>query len=181
MKSIIFLLVAFVVLNTNVHSQPQIGLDAQTHNGAGCSTGTLSVVALVVGSGTCGPIIGRTNPLTLTPGTGSTIYDYNAIATGVGWDIDPNPFSPTNQWGFVAAYVYNCEVASYSSGPTGTNGTCGNGNEDWVLVGDLSCFTTDSDCMTYSTSNCGCSSGEEADILFSPGGLGLSLLSVTSN
>lgn len=162
------LAVLFFAIPSFSQALPEIFINS---TGTGCND-DLYVVVEAYDIGTC-TFVGRSFPILVPFGTINQRYDH----TTTPWDINPGVPSITNDWVFLKAYAYSCNVPSYLSAP-GTGGTSpcpapGAGLTDIVSVGLPSCTgLTNQACFEF-TAGCGgsspCVSPAFIQVVFSPG------------
>lgn len=159
MKQII-LAVLIALFTHQAKAQPLLNADA---SGTTCTDLEMRIYTWDL-SNPC-VITGISNPIPVVAGT-PTLYDYNAIATGVGWSLDPGPWVlGTNDWHFAAVDIFNCNAPSSSMG-----GPCL--YYDGATVGNHACLAyTSTSCFEYSTSCSSCSMGKVVNLHFGAGSL----------
>ena len=145
MKRIFFLLAIITMFGKTSFAQPaNFNLHCAPHV---CSN--IDVVLHAVQIGTCGPIIGTTNPITMVPG--GNIF-MTPPYTGI-WAVDPAVTCPGCVWEFIAA-----DVSTTCPGtPSGTP-TCP--NWDSFTIGMPHCGYVPDDCFDYTTSCGSCVAGD---------------------
>ncbi len=112
MKKLLLLIAAISILGSNVIAQTVTIERCGTEH---CSN-DLQVVVAAMSVGCFGPMLGYSNPIPLNSITVSTTFDYNSIASTVGWAQDPGP-SGCGPWYFGEAKVYNCVSTPPSGSP----------------------------------------------------------------